>query len=171
METNHEATGRHLHTTAPVAPQPQPSPTETPRPGGVLALLRQAAGDAHDPRTCLPRGSFQGEWDLCDGCREALASRIAALAQHQGHTEGKMWLACTVRGLQAFACEAPLPPPVRVTLRPFGPPRLEAGAARYAQALGPGLAADLAAEEEAEDAPGLALWAELCKKASGASRG
>lgn len=165
MEANHEATGRQRCMTATAAPQPEdafaaaPAP---PRPGGVLALLRQAAGAAHDPATCLPRGSFQGEGDLCEGCRRALLSRISALGQQLGQTESKMVLLCLVRGLQQLACDVPLPLSLRQALRPFGAPAAVAEA-RYLGAVGPGLAADLALEEEQEETH-RALWSALVNK-------
>ena len=139
----------------------QPASPETPPRGGVLALLRLSAGDAHVPATCLPRGSSLGEWDLCDGCREALSSRIAALAEHLQRSEGNVWLLCTIRGLQELVSREPLPVPLRARLRPFGPPSAVAEA-RYVAAMGAGLAADLVLEEEQEQAQA-AIWAELVK--------
>ncbi len=173
MSTNPNAAGRERCMPAPAPLQPEPAHTAsgvtpaTPR-GGILALLRQAAGPAHDPKTCLPRGSFQGEWDLCEGCREAVAVRVAALAEQLKRTESNLWLLCTLRGLQALASAAPLPLPVRTTLWPFGAPQAVAEA-RYLEAMGPGLAADLAQEEEQEQIQAT-LWAELLRNRKGAPK-
>lgn len=171
MNGHHTAAGAERCMPAPAAAQPEPAPAapapaapapEKPKPGGVLALLRLAAGPSHDPKTCLPRGSFQGQEDLCEGCRQALLVRISALGQQLGQTESKVVLLCMVRGLQQLACDVPLPLRLRQMLRPFGAPAAVAEA-RYIGAMGPGLAADLALEEE-QEAAHRALWCALMNK-------